>query len=119
MGGFSSSVQAPQTSVQQPTGGKGGSSAPQDALRSFNLAQGQNQQAAGQQAAMKAMGDSFTHNAVSGQPRVGAPNQYPNTVGINDNTTQSQNQMQGMGQGKGGGTNQYGASGKGASGKGA
>lgn len=131
MGGFSSQVQSPQTG-QRSAGGKGGSNAgsevgsivgQQDAFRAFHDAnrdmQGQALAAQTQQNAMKRMGESYTNSATSGQPQMGAPNQYSNTVGMGDNEDQSQGQMQGIGQGKGGGSNQAGASGKGASGKGA
>lgn len=45
-------------------------------------------------------GGAQTNSATSGQPRVGAPNQYSNTVGQWDNTQQqTQKPMQGKGKG--------------------
>jgi len=45
-------------------------------------------------------GGMQTNSATSGQPRVGMANQYPNTVGVGDNTKQ-QPMSQGGGKGKG------------------
>ena len=45
-------------------------------------------------------GGSVTNSATSGQPRIGQPNAYPNTVGMGDNTQQQQPQFSG-GKGKG------------------
>jgi hypothetical protein len=45
-------------------------------------------------------GGAITNSATSGQPRVGQPNAYPNTVGMGDNTQQQQPQFSG-GKGKG------------------
>ena len=45
-------------------------------------------------------GGAQTNSATSGQPRMGAPNQYSNTVGQWDNT-QQQRPMAGGGKGKG------------------
>ena len=45
-------------------------------------------------------GGAQTNSATSGQPTMGAPNQYPNTVGQWDNTQQqTQQPMQGKGKG--------------------
>ena len=43
-------------------------------------------------------GGNYSMSATSGQPQMGAPNQYPNTIGIGDNTQQ---QLPKMGGGKG------------------
>jgi hypothetical protein len=45
-------------------------------------------------------GGMQTNSATSGQPRMGMANQYPNTVGVGDNTKQ-QPMSQGGGKGKG------------------
>jgi hypothetical protein len=45
-------------------------------------------------------GGAQTNSATSGQPTIGAPNQYSNTVGQWDNT-QQQIQQPGQGKGKG------------------
>ena len=42
---------------------------------------------------------AVTNSATSGQPRVGQPNLYPNTVGMGDNTQQQPNQAQAKGKG--------------------
>jgi hypothetical protein len=44
-------------------------------------------------------GGNYSMSATSGQPRVGQPNQYPNTVGMGDNTQQQPNQAQAKGKG--------------------
>ena len=44
-------------------------------------------------------GGAVTNSATSGQPRVGQPNLYPNTVGMGDNTQQQPNQAQAKGKG--------------------
>ena len=44
-------------------------------------------------------GGAVTNSATSGQPRVGQPNLYPNTVGMGDNTQQPPNQAQAKGKG--------------------
>jgi hypothetical protein len=44
-------------------------------------------------------GGTITNSATSGQPRVGQPNLYPNTVGMGDNTQQQPNQAQAKGKG--------------------
>ena len=46
-------------------------------------------------------GGAQTNSATSGQPTVGAPNQYSNTVGQWDNTQQQPMSHQGGGKGKG------------------
>lgn len=43
-------------------------------------------------------GGAVTNSATSGQPRIGQPNLYPNTVGIGDNMQQPQ-QAQAKGKG--------------------
>jgi hypothetical protein len=85
MGGFSAKVQEPQAS--QPTGGKGNQmSAPQQ--------QYQAPQPMGK-------GGVQTNSATSGQPRVGMPNQYSNTVGQWDNAQIQPQQPSYGGKGKG------------------
>jgi hypothetical protein len=72
MGGFTAQVQQPNSQAQQPT------QAPQP----------------------MAKGGNYQSNVTSGQPRMGQPNQYPNTVGQWDNTQQqTQQPMQGKGKG--------------------
>ena len=44
-------------------------------------------------------GGAVTNSATSGQPRVGQPNLYPNTVGMGDNTVQQPNEAQAKGKG--------------------
>jgi len=44
-------------------------------------------------------GGTVTTPATSGQPRIGQPNLYPNTVGMGDNTQQKPNQAQAKGKG--------------------
>jgi len=44
-------------------------------------------------------GGNYSMSATSGQPRVGQPNAYPNTVGMGDNTQQQPNQAQAKGKG--------------------
>jgi hypothetical protein len=44
-------------------------------------------------------GGAITNSATSGQPRVGQPNMYPNTVGMGDNSQQQPNQAQAKGKG--------------------
>jgi hypothetical protein len=44
-------------------------------------------------------GGTVTNSATSGQPRIGQPNAYPNTVGMGDNTQQQPNQAQAKGKG--------------------
>jgi hypothetical protein len=45
-------------------------------------------------------GGNYSMSATSGQPQMGAPNQYPNTIGIGDNTQQQQLPKMGGGKGK-------------------
>ena len=81
MGGFSSQVQQPQTS-----GGKGTPVA--------------ETQPVPEQPKPMGKGGAQTNSATSGQPTMGAPNKYPNTVGQWDNTQQqTQQPMQGKGKG--------------------
>ena len=51
------------------------------------------------QVAPMGKGGAVTNSATSGQPRVGQPNLYPNTVGMGDNTQQQPNQAQAKGKG--------------------
>jgi hypothetical protein len=51
------------------------------------------------QVAPMGKGGAVTNSATSGQPRVGQPNAYPNTVGMGDNTQQQPNQAQAKGKG--------------------
>jgi hypothetical protein len=44
-------------------------------------------------------GGNYSMSATSGQPQMGAPNQYPNTVGMGDNMQQQPNQAQAKGKG--------------------
>jgi len=86
--GFSAQVQSPQTS-----GGKGQAPAPQAETQPNPNPAAQTPQPMGK-------GGAQTNSATSGQPRMGAPNQYPNTVGQWDNTQQqTQQPMQGKGKG--------------------
>ena len=82
MGGFSAQVQEPQASQ---SGGKG------------------NQMSAPQQQPPQPMGKGGvqTNSATSGQPRVGMPNQYSNTVGQWDNAQIQPQQPSYGGKGKG------------------
>lgn len=84
MGGFTSSVQQPQTSGQP--NGKGGPVA--------------ETQPYPQQPKPMGKGGAQTNSATSGQPTMGAPNQYSNTVGQWDNTQIQPIQRQ-NGKGKG------------------
>jgi hypothetical protein len=45
-------------------------------------------------------GGNYSMSATSGQPQLGAPNQYPNTIGIGDNTQIQQLPKMGDGKGK-------------------
>lgn len=86
MGGFASQVQAPQTSG----GGKG--QAPQADTQPNSNPNAGTPQPMGK--------NGYTNSATSGQPTMGAPNQYSNTVGQWDNTQQqTQQPMQGKGKG--------------------
>jgi len=42
---------------------------------------------------------NYSMSATSGQPKMGAPNAYPNTVGMGDNMQQQPNQAQAKGKG--------------------
>jgi hypothetical protein len=86
--GFAAQVQSPQTS-----GGKGQAPAPQAENKPNSNPNASTPQPMGK-------GGAQTNSATSGQPRMGAPNQYPNTVGQWDNTQQQQPIM-GGGKGKG------------------
>ena len=44
-------------------------------------------------------GGNYSMSATSGQPQMGAPNQYPNTIGIGDNTQIQPNKAQAKGKG--------------------
>jgi hypothetical protein len=46
-------------------------------------------------------GGAQTNSATSGQPIMGAPNQYANTIGVEDNTEIQPQQPQSGGKGKG------------------
>jgi hypothetical protein len=88
--GFSAQVQSPQTG-----GGKGQAPAPQAETQiNPNPMDGKpTPQPMGK-------GGAQTNSATSGQPTMGAPNQYSNTVGQWDNT-QQQRPITGGGKGKG------------------
>jgi len=68
---------------------------------SAQVQQSPNQQSGKGQSATPLMGMNgvVTNSATSGQPRVGQPNLYPNTVGMGDNTQQQPNQAQAKGKG--------------------
>ncbi|MGI9142928.1 MAG: hypothetical protein ACR2IJ_07015 [Fluviibacter sp.] len=116
MGGFAAEVQQPQNqgSVQPQQSGKGGPV--QQAVQQVGAAQnpnpdqgeppnsGEPQQsplAQYQQSGRPVgKGGAVTNSSTSGQPRIGMPNQYSNTVGQWDNTQQqTQQPMQGKGKG--------------------
>lgn len=44
-------------------------------------------------------GGNYSMSATSGQPQMGAPNQYPNTIGMGDNMQQQPNKAQAKGKG--------------------
>jgi len=91
MGGFTSTVQQPQTGGQ--SSGKGGPIA-------SAVGQVQEQQQQYQTPQPMGKGGVQTNSATSGQPRMGQENQYSNTVGQWDNTQQqTQQPMQGKGKG--------------------
>jgi len=48
---------------------------------------------------IQGMNGAVTNSATSGQPQMGQPNLYPNTVGMGDNTQQQPNQAQAKGKG--------------------
>ena len=120
MGGFSAQVQQPQTSQPQGKGspgnqvaapqvntssqyqqstGKGGSPSAGYAQNAINdNSQGPQQPQYQQQSMGK--GGNVTNSSTSGQPRMGQPNQYPNTVGQWDNA-HIQSSQSGGGKGKG------------------
>ena len=97
--GFSAQVQSPQTS-----GGKTGPMAsaassvansqpdntPDVGSPSFGAPQGKG-----------ASGQRFTYSPTSGQPAMGSPNQYTNTIGRWDNASIQQPTRQQSGKGKG------------------
>ena len=86
--GFSAQVQSPQTG-----GGKGQAPQAETQVNPNPVDGTPTSQPMGK-------GGAQTNSATSGQPRVGAPNQYPNTVGQWDNTQQqTQRPMQGKGKG--------------------
>ena len=85
MGGFSAQVQQGQTSG----GGK------------FDQMDGTKPQSMGAPE-LQGVNGVITNSATSDQPSMGAPNQYPNTVGQWDNAVQQPNQsMPQLGKGKG------------------
>lgn len=95
MGGFTAQVQNDQTG--QPSSKGGGQSyntspKPLDGIENAYFAQ-----------APRPMGKggTQTNSATSGQPTVGAPNKYSNTVGQWDNTQQQLQSQSGGGKGKG------------------
>lgn len=93
MGGFAAQTQQPQTS------GGGGKSGPVG--QAVQQAQDQPTQQY-QPPQPMGKGGVQTNSATSGQPTMGAPNQYSNTVGQWDNTQQQTQQPQfGGGKGKG------------------
>jgi len=121
MGGFSSQVQQPQAS--QPTSGKGGpiqSILPkpnQDVAQPMPVAQpavmpevgGGKGQSNYEQPAQYSPPDNTmggkgtsTNSATSGQPRMGQPNNYANTIPQWDNASQQLAPAQRSGKGKGG-----------------
>lgn len=89
MGGFASQVQQPQTGG----GGKGQAPMPQADTQPNSNPNAGTPQPMGK-------GGAQTNSATSGQPTMGAPNQYPNTIGVGDNSQQqTQRPMQGKGKG--------------------
>ena len=92
MGGFASQVQQPQTGGQSSGKGSPIASAAQQ------VAQPQQQY---QPPQPMGKGGVQTNSATSGQPTIGAPNQYSNTVGQWDNTQQQIQPHIGGGKGKG------------------
>jgi hypothetical protein len=94
MGGFSAQTQQPQTS-----GGKTGPVA--DAVQQVSEpAKPLDGVDASYAPRPMGKGGAQTNSATSGQPTMGAPNKYPNTVGQWDNTQQqTQQPMQGKGKG--------------------
>lgn len=107
MGGFSAQTQQPQTSGG---GGKGNNVASQsgDVINqvirkgspSYQSSQPLDGVQGGYAPRPMGKGGAQTNSATSGQPQMGAPNQYSNTVGQWDNT-QIQPVQQTHGKGKG------------------
>lgn len=87
MGGFSAQVQQP---TNRPSGGKG------VAGMADQVSDNQYQPQAPQP---MAKGGNYQSNVTSGQPRMGQPNQYPNTVGQWDNAQIQPVRQQGKGKG--------------------
>lgn len=89
--GFLASVQQPQTS-----GGKGAPPTPfqqtPDSAPNQQPSYGQGKGASGQR---------YTYSPTSGQPAMGSPNQYTNTVGQWDNASVIPRPVQRSGKGKG------------------
>ena len=127
MGGFSSQVQQAQTS--QPSSGKGGvgnavdQTLPQQAIPTANQTAQPMPELTLQPAVMPPGGKgqrnyeqptysppdntmrgkgSSTNSATSGQPRMGQPNRYANTIPQWDNASQQLGPAQSSGKGKGG-----------------
>ena len=97
--GFSAQVQSAQTGQTGQSTGKGSPIAqgmPNTSETTsgvgYNPTGGAPHQAMGK-------GGAITNSATSGQPRIGQPNAYPNTVGMGDNTQQQPNQAQAKGKG--------------------
>ena len=95
MGSLISSVQRAQTS-----GGKGQS--PQPFSQTPDSVANQSVTLPAQPQGKGASGQQFTYSPTSGQPQMGRPNQYTNTVGGWDNATIQQPVQQRSGKGKGG-----------------
>ena len=89
MGGFSAQVQEPQTS--QPSNGKFSHFQDQAATTASRMPEPQ----------PMGKGGAQTNSATSGQPRIGMPNQYSNTVGQWDNAQIQPQQPSYGGKGKG------------------
>jgi hypothetical protein len=101
MGGFSTQVQQGQTSG----GGKAGSAVDSGrqglgfVQKAYENARSQNSVPTSE---LQGANGVITNSATSGQPSMGAPNQYPNTVGQGDNAVQQFNQSRPqLGKGKG------------------
>jgi len=122
MGGFSSAVQQPQASQPAPSSGKGGIG---DALQKSMLPKPSQDVPQPMPAVMPEGGGkgqrnyeqptqysppngtmggkgSSTNSATSGQPRMGQPNRYANTIPQWDNASQQLAPAQSSGKGKGG-----------------
>ncbi len=87
MGGFTAQVQQP---TNRPSGGKG------IASQVDQVSDNQYQPQAPQP---MAKGGNYQSNVTSGQPRMGQPNQYPNTIGQWDNAQIQPVRQQGKGKG--------------------